>query len=309
MNAALDKVEKMKMPDGFVKPDNLPKDAALLQIKAKCVYEDDKLLDHVKSAMKRPIPHFGPSPQNDHEIVLVGSGPSVKTNLDDIKKLQDAGAYIVAIKAAHDFLIENDIIPHLALMVDPQPHIVKCFQKKRKGIKYFIASQCNPEVFDYFADMDCVLWHLLTGKAGEQEAINHEMALGGGSTSGMRAMTLAWAMGFRKLHLFGYDSCLTYYDPEKNPVQELKIDGTIAKDAEPMKLWISDKTFYCNPAMAAQTTEFEKVMNAFKGQLQVRVWGDGAIPWIAQKRAERGLSDTVMGEFKPIHCHKDYWTV
>ena len=53
--------------ENMIVPPNLPKDAALLQIKAKCVYEDDKLLDHVKSAMKRPIPHFVPSPQHDHE--------------------------------------------------------------------------------------------------------------------------------------------------------------------------------------------------------------------------------------------------
>ncbi len=302
-------VEKVIAPANFVKPDNLPKDAALLQIKAKCVYEDDQLLDHVKSAMKRAIPHFAPSPQNDHEIVLIGSGPSVRSHVEDIRGLKDKGAYIVAIKAAHDFLLDNGITPHCALMVDPQPHIVACFKKKQKGIHYFIASQCHPEVFDYFEGYDVVLWHLLTGKEGEQEAINKEMALGGGSTSGMRAMTLAWAMGFRKMHLFGYDSCMVNYDPETNPVQELKVDGTIAKEKEPMKLWISDRTFWCNPAMAAQTTEFEKVMNSFKGSIQVKVWGDGAIPWLAKKRLERNLTDTVEGEFKPITPHKDYWKV
>jgi uncharacterized Rossmann fold enzyme len=302
------KLEKAMVPADFVKPDNLPKDAALLQIRAKCVYEDDQLLDHVRSAMKRPIAHFGPSPQNDHEAVLVGSAPSVRDCLDEIRALKERGGYIFAIKAAHDFLIDNGIIPHLALMVDPQPHIKKCFQKKRDEIFYFVASQCHPEVFDYFKDNKVVLWHLLTGKEGEQEAINHEMALGGGSTSGMRAMTLAWAMGFRRMHLFGYDSCMINYDPEKNPVQELKIDGTLAKDGEPLKLWINERTFYCNPAMAAQCTEFEKVMNAFKGQIQVKVYGDGAIPHLARTRMNRGLSD-VTETFKPIQAHKDYWTI
>lgn len=295
-----------KVPDEI--PANLPKDAALLQIKARCVYEDDQLLDHVKAAMKWDIPHFGPSPQNDHEVVLVGSGLSVRNNVEEIRKLKEQGAYVVAIKAAHDFLLDNGIRPHIALMVDPQPHIVDCFKKKEKGIYYFIASQCHPKVFEYFRGYDVVLWHLLTGKEGEQEAINHELALGGGSTSGMRAMTLAWAMGFRKLHLFGYDSCMINYDPEKNPVSELKIDGTMAKEPEPMKLWIADRTFYCNPAMAAQATEFEKVMNAFRNQCRVKVWGDGAIPWLAKKRMEKGMTDCVE-EFRPVHCHKDYWKV
>lgn len=304
-------VENASLPDKIVIPENLPKDAALLQIKAKCVYEDDKLLDHVRSAMKRPIAHFGPSPQNDHEAILVGSGPSVREDIEKIRSLRDKGGYLFAIKAAHDFLIENEIVPDVAIMVDPQPHIVKCFQKKRDDVTYFVASQCNPEVFDYFKDSKVVLWHLLTGKEGEKEAINDELALGGGSTSGMRAMTLAWSMGFRKMHLFGYDSCLVNYDPEKNPVAELKIDGTLAKEKEPMKLWIAGETFYCNPAMAAQCTEFEKVMNAFRAQVQVKVHGRGAIPHIAKSRAERGLPDIRLPDqdFYPIGVHKDYWTV
>ncbi len=300
-----------KLPDNIEVPKNLPKDAALLQIRAKCVYEDDQLLDHVRSAMRRPIPHFGPSPQNDHEAILVGSGPSVRKDVEKIKALIDKGGYVFAIKAAHDFLIDNGIIPDVALMVDPQPHIVRCFQKKRADVIYFVASQCHPTVFDYFKDNKVVLWHLLTGKEGEQEAINHEIALGGGSTSGMRAMTLAWSMGFRKMHLFGYDSCMVNYDPEKNPVQELKIDGTLAKEKEPMKLWIAEKTFYCNPAMAAQCTEFEKVMNAFRCAVQLKVHGEGAIPHLAQTRMERGATDicALDDEFTPIPVHKDYWTV
>lgn len=284
----------------YIIPDNIPKDAKLLEIRAKCVYEDDKLLDHVKSAVARDMPHFWPSPQHDHDIVLVGSAPSIKNHVEDIRRLKNDGAYIMAIKAAHDFLIDNDIIPHMAIMVDPQPHIVKCFQKKRKDVLYFIASQCNPEVFDYFEGYQGVLWHLLTGKDGEKELLGGEVALGGGSTSGMRAMTLAWAMGFRKMHLFGYDSCLTG--------KELKIDGT-SFEQEPFKLWIADRTFDSNPAMAAQTTEFEKVMNAFGRQVQVRVWGDGAIPWLAQCRMKNGSPDVTDGAFRPIGVSADYWKV
>lgn len=281
-------------------PPDIPKDAKLLEIRAKCVYEDDQLLDHLKSAVARDIPHFSPSPQNDHEIALIGSAPSIKGQVETIRKLRSDGVYIMAIKAAHDFLIEHDIIPHLAIMVDPQPHIIKCFKHKHPEVFYLIASQCNPEVFDYFKDCKSVLWHLLTGKEGEKEVFNGEIALGGGSTSGMRAMTLAWAMGFRKFHMFGYDSSLSD--------KELKIDGTTFEH-EPMVLWIDGKQFLTNPAMAAQTTEFEKVMNSFKGQIQVRLYGEGAIPWVADRRYRRGLPDVTESEFRPIVVHKDYWTI
>lgn len=291
----------MQAAEKMVLPPNAPKDAKILEIRAKCVYEDDQLLDHLKSAVKREIPHFFPSPQHDHEIALIGSGPSIKGQVEEIRALKERGVYIMAIKAAHDFLIGHDIIPHMAIMVDPQPHIVKCFQKKRPDVFYMVASQCNPLVFDYFSDSKAVLWHLLTGKEGEKEVFNKEIALGGGSTSGMRAMTLAWAMGFRKFHLFGYDSSLTD--------TTLKIDGTGVGEKEVLTLWIDGREFKSNPAMSAQTTEFEKVMNSFKGQIQVRAYGDGAIPWLAACRVKRGIPDCVDKEFKPITCSRDYWTV
>lgn len=278
----------------------IPEGAKQLEIRAKCVYEDDQLLDHLRSSMRRKIPHFMPTPQHDHEIACVGSAPSVRNFVEEIRALKERGVYIMAIKAAHDFLIGHGIIPHMAIAVDPQPHIKKCFQKKRQDVFYFLASQCHPELFDFFDGHKVVLWHLLTGKEGEKEAINNEPALGGGSTSGMRAMTLSWAMGFRKINLFGYDSCLSG--------TELKIDGTTHEEP-PLKLWIHGREFDCNPPMAAQVTEFEKVLNAFKGHVQVRVHGDGAIPWLAKLRGERQLPDIALDGFKPIHCHKDYWTV
>lgn len=287
----------------LVRPANVPPEARLLEIRAKCVYEDEQLLDHLRSASARPIPHFSPSPQHDHEIALCGAGPSIKDQVETIRSLKEAGVFVMAIKSAHDFLIGHGIIPDVAIMVDPQPHIKKCFQKKRDDIVYMVASQCHPEIFDYFKDNKVVLWHLLTGKEGEKEVFNKEIALGGGSTSGMRGMTLAWAMGFRKMHMFGYDSSM----PPNS--RQLKIDGSEIGEKEPFKLWIDDREFISNPAMSAQATEFEKVMNSFKGQIQVRLYGDGAIPHIAASRIKRGLPDVVNGPFKPLPCHRDYWKV
>jgi len=270
-----------------------------LEIKAKCVYEDDKLLDHVIQSMKLPIAHFAPSMHHDHEFVAVGSGPSLRDTVEEIRELKNRGCFVAAIKGAHDFLIERDIIPDIAVAVDPQPHIKQCFQLNREDVTYFLASQCNPELFEFLKHRKIVLWHLLTGKEGEKEALKGEAALGGGSTSGTRTLTLGWMMGFRKFHLFGFDSCLTGDD--------LKVHQKW--DGEVIEIMTGGRKFRCNPAMAAQVTEFEKIINLFKNQAQFKVYGDGAIPHLAKCRRDRGIPDCpdLVEDFRPVAIHKDYW--
>jgi len=109
------------------------------------------------------------------------------------------GCMILAIKGAHDFLIKNNILPHAAVAVDPQPHIVKCFRKKlTEGERpsYLIASQCCPEVFDYLKDQHVIVWHLLASSSAE--LLKGKLQIGGGSTSGSRGIVLGWMMGFRR---------------------------------------------------------------------------------------------------------------
>ena len=134
----------------------------LLKIRARCVVDAKGRLAHIKAALERGLQEFGSSPAHDKEILVVGSGPSVKSQIKKIRKLSQAGAMILAIKGAHDFLIKHHILPHAALAVDPMPHIVRCFRKKLpqgapKRPAYLIASQCHAELFDYLSDQHVIL--------------------------------------------------------------------------------------------------------------------------------------------------------
>jgi hypothetical protein len=60
----------------------------LLQVSAKCVVDAEGRQEHILSALERGLEEFGPSPVHEQEICIVGSGPSVKTQLKKIKKLK-----------------------------------------------------------------------------------------------------------------------------------------------------------------------------------------------------------------------------
>lgn len=252
-----------------------------VKIVAKCVADFKTQWSHVQSAMARKLPDFQRGPETDKAAVLVGSGPTVAEFPDEIRQHKKNGHLIIAVKGGHDFLLEHDIVPHYALMVDPQPHIVKYFQRKQRPIKYLIASQVHPDVFDYFADQDCILWHLYSKQMYEAAIENglHIGLMGGGSTSGLRGIVVAYMMGYRMLHLYGFDSCLS------NNIE--KISGEGPKNDKTISVFLGDREFICGTAMASQANEFLDVVKVLPG-LKVKGHGDGLIQAIIRTAAAEG---------------------
>jgi hypothetical protein len=90
------------------------------------------------------------NPEKTGSIVAGGKRPKCQGQVELIKKMQAAGAPVVAIKGAHDWLIDNGVIPDYALAIDPQEHRI-AFYKPHKAVQYMIASQCHPAMFDNLA--------------------------------------------------------------------------------------------------------------------------------------------------------------
>lgn len=290
-----------------------------LSVKAKCVADNDTLISHIHSALDRGLQEFQPTLKpHDGECIIVGSGPTVRHYPEKIRKLASKpGTIIISVKAGHDFLLEKGIVPHYGLMVDPRTHITKYFKMKRDDIKYLIASQVHPEVFDYFSDNNVILWHLLAGsllEAFKLKGINcpspespwrkgDPFPVGGGSTSGLRAICLAFYMGFRKVHLFGFDS--SFYKPfdTKYEVDEfirrynenrdslgaktnLKISGDKPVQ-DVVALEVENKFYVTDLPMAAQADEFQKIVAMLNG-MKYKVYGKALVPDIAKAMRNTG---------------------
>jgi uncharacterized Rossmann fold enzyme len=176
-----------------------------LKITGKCVAEDETLFANMDAAIARGYPQVREAqPAKSGAILLVASAPSVKGQLELIKKMKAAGSPIVAIKGAHDWLIDNGVIPDYALAIDPQEHRI-AFYKPQPNVHYMIASQCHPAMFDNLDGCQVTLWHPYVKKG--QDRPKNCMLIGGGTTSGLRAISLFYVLGYRQFELFGFDSC------------------------------------------------------------------------------------------------------
>jgi uncharacterized Rossmann fold enzyme len=249
-----------------------------LKITGKCVAEDETLFANMDAAIARGYPQIKEAqPAKTGAILLVASAPSVKGQLELIKKMKAAGSPIVAIKGAHDWLIDNGVIPDYALAIDPQEHRI-AFYKPQPTVHYMIASQCHPAMFDNLNGYQVTLWHPYVKKG--QDRPKNCMLIGGGTTSGLRAISLFYVLGYRQFELFGFDSC--------NDGELLRVNGEGLKEGDKLievKIDPQGETFYCNTAMALQAEHFQTYYDylpdaTFNGH------GRGLIQAIIKKREQ-----------------------
>jgi uncharacterized Rossmann fold enzyme len=139
---------------------------------------------------------------HDGHAIIVGGGPSVADELDIIRKRHALGQKIFALNGAAKFLNKNNIIPEYQVILDARAGNIDLLGR---ADEYLIASQCHPTLFDSVSNI--TIWHPAVEEL-EKYLPNHDeeyAMIGGGTTVGLSTMCLAYTMGYRKLHLFGYD--------------------------------------------------------------------------------------------------------
>lgn len=255
-----------------------------LLMRGRCVLGDDELFAHMASAIERGLPEItGMSPAHNGIVALVGSGPSASGQLEALRKLRREGVVICGIKDAHDWLSDNGMAPDYALALDPQERRATCFKRKNSyTTRYLIASQCHPSAFDDLKDCNVILWHLLF-KEG-QTFPEGRFLIPGATTSGLRALSVFYVLGYREFHLFGFDSCLSG--------DVLRVDGSGLRDGEnTMEIQIDPspdaEKFICNGSMALQAQAFQDYYRMMPDATFIG-YGHGLIQAIIEKRKRDG---------------------
>jgi hypothetical protein len=169
-------------------------------------------------------------------------------------------------------------------MVDARPFNARFTKPVIPACKYLISSQCDPSVLEGLPKELTYLWH--TGadhiRADLDEAYSTWWLIPGGSTVMLRAIPLLRLLGFKRFHLFGFDSCLSgdahhaYAQPEND--SETVIPVTVG-----------GRTFRCHAWQVAQAQEFIDLVKFLGEEIELEVYGDGLINHIVRTGAQ--LSD------------------
>jgi hypothetical protein len=254
-----------------------------LEITVQPAGTPEELGSNIRSALDRGLPELALAPiKHDGTMVLVASGWSMPSFIDQIRAHRKAGRPIVAIKAAHDFLVENGVHPDLWVNLDPRDR-TNGIQRLSDHTVYMPSSRCPPSTFDYLKGKKILLWHSWA-EGAEMTAIGPgKLAIGGGTTSGLRAINIGYILGFRKFELYGYDSCndasgnKRFTGDKTGPAIDIFVGGP------------TGKKFNCNMAMAQQANEFQKIYEVM-ADVNINAHGPGLIAEILRVRRERQMA-------------------
>lgn len=205
-------------------------------------------------------------------MAVVGGGPSLAENLDELRKFEN----IMACGSVHDYLISQGIIPKWSVQLDPDPITANYIRKPHKDCTYLVSSQCGPEVFDALQGQRIFLWHC--GGIDDQNEVFDKyktILMGGGCTVGTRAIVISVAFGFSNIHLFGFDNCVRengdHHSYEFSDPSE-KLDELI-----PVRFELEGKEFKMAGYMLGQLFDFKKLLKLLAARIQVTIHGNGAL--------------------------------
>jgi hypothetical protein len=250
-----------------------------MQIETVCNTPDDVLFANIEENSKRPIPWVKSEEPHDLQAVIVGGGPSVKDWLHEIKYRKSQGQTIFALNGAAKYLKEYNIDVDYTVIVDARESNIQFIGYSDS---YLLASQCHPSLFD--KAMCASLWHQEYPDDMERfdsclppNSPEHAL-IGGGTTVGLSCMALVYALGYRKIHLYGYDSSYVVSETHAYRQYDPQCVNCVVT--------VAGKSFSTSLAMARQAELFPQLSDTLidNGCL-ITLRGDGLLPWTSKMSA------------------------
>ncbi len=253
---------------------------------------EEEILENIKTNITRGLPQLqGHPPRPDH-VCIVGGGWSLEDTFDELRALVWDNHPVLALNGAGQYLLERNIRPGAQIILDARPRCAGFVEEPIPGCKYFLASQCHPSVFEACEGRDVFIYHVVsTGDETERALLDRYylerwIEVVGGSTVGLRSISLATFLGWQFMHLFGIDSCHApdgrhhaYAQPWQDAEETISV-WTGTKEGR------QDREFKCSLWQASQAENFIGFVRALGGNFILTPHGDGLISHIMQTGAQ-----------------------
>lgn len=235
-------------------------------------FEPEYLHENIRSSLARDLPVVAICRPHEHVMSIAAGGPSLA---DTYKELT---GHIAAVNGSLGWLLDHGVVPDICGVCDPSPHMVDLVAADPR-VTYFLASIVHPAVYDKLLNAGChvVRWNSSSVPGGEavlDELEPGHLTIGGGSTMGLRWLTLGYTCGFRRFHIHGMDSSFRI-DPDRGKASHAYPDHQDAKD------WIVFDGFHTRPNFLGQVADFvawlERLTHADVEPVDIRVFGEGLL--------------------------------
>lgn len=175
-----------------------------IQLDVECNVPEEKMLDNMQVNARRQKKWVQQKEAHDRIALICGSGPSLRESLNDIRDRYHRGnADLFALNGSAKFLQMNKLLPDCQILLDARPETAQLIGP---AFHHMFASQCDPSLFEKVPNAQ--LWHATYGDYAPEFPDYHDdyVMVGGGHSIGNTVLPLIYALGYREIHCYGYDS-------------------------------------------------------------------------------------------------------
>lgn len=218
---------------------------------------------HIKKWVKSEPAHGGVA-------IVVGGGPSIADTIAELKAIEGK---IFALNAAATFLSGHGIKADYQVIMDARPETASLIGPAKD---YLFASQVHPKCFR--KKPSATLWHATYGNVLPTEQENFPehsdgyVTIGGSVSVGNTCLALLYALGYRKIHVFGMDS--SHRGVDGHAYRQDMNDGEPCTVVE-----FGGKEYVCSLTMSLQAKHFMGRAALLKAAgCKIEVHGSGLLP-------------------------------
>lgn len=245
--------------------------------------DDNNLVSNIRANLKLGVPSVHPHNEQSQDVMLLCGGPSLNDFTDEILEKHRAGMPVFTVNGTYNWLLERGGVPGAQIVVDARAFNSRFVTPVHPKTRYLISSQCDPTLAASLPADRTMLWHV-AGKQAEQAlkeaGIEKAYPVPGGTTVTNRAIPLMVMLGFRNIHIYGFDSCLrgdehhAYSQPENDGVSTLSVK-------------LNGREYLCHGWMLKQAEEFQLIIKHLLKDIDVNlcIYGDGLIAEILKSAA------------------------
>lgn len=246
-------------------------------VKALCNTDRSEVVANIRRNSLLDLPWVAEAPEHDGHAVICGGGPSLKEYIGEIRTRYEAGQHIIALNNVGHYLKSEGIMPHAQVILDARESNASFVGPH--GVVY-VASQCHPEVFRR-AGSQAVLFHpFLDEIAPEIPKVKPIWLIVTGPVVGLCALNLFHTLGYRKFHLYGYDS-----SERAGEMHAYRQDESDA-ESKRLEVWCDGQRYVTQFAFYQQAKDFPvHASNLADAGSIITVHGDGLLPAVARVMA------------------------
>ena len=278
---------------------------------------EEDLLKNIEQNSKLGLPQIRPYPVQDTEIMLLAGGPSLNEFEEEIIQNRKDGMKLVTVNNTYHWAMERGLKPSLQFLIDARGFNKRFTEQSEltDETKFIIASSADPESIELLPKDRTFLFHTtLSDEILESivenygELYKHAFPVPGGCTVTLRAIAALRLLGFFKIHVYGFDSCLSddgyhhaYSQPENDSDRDNAVPIIVAGGSK------YERKFMCAPWMAMQAHDFRKMATDLLGDVHLDIKGDGMIAYMVKVAAElnENIDIEIEDELPPTRLYVD----